>query len=169
MLTDTKQILGAATVVETGGDRLVLRREDGEECFARMALAYPYSPATGDLVLAIGEEEVFVIGVLVGRGKTLFESPGELELRAKKINIVGEESLELQSPDVTIKADRFETIAQKAHENFISVYRWVKETFQTRAGRVRTIVDGQHTLRADRINEHAKNEINLRAKGINLG
>ena len=70
MLTKKETGLGPATVLELVGDRLRLKRGD-VEAWARLALAYPYQPEPGDLVLTIGEEEIYVIGVLLGRGKTV--------------------------------------------------------------------------------------------------
>ena len=106
MLTKKETGLGPATVLELVGDRLRLKRGD-VEAWARLALAYPYQPEPGDLVLTIGEEEIYVIGVLLGRGKTVFETPGDLHLRSRgHIEIEGLKGVEIRSDQVLIKADK---------------------------------------------------------------
>jgi hypothetical protein len=154
-------MLGPATVVESAGDRVRLVRESGE-AWAQLALAFPYEPAAGDVVLAIGEDEVFIIGVLRGRGKSVFRTPGDLELEAGgRVSIRGSE--------VRIEADKVETVARSVFERFVNAYRWVKETLQTRAGRTRTVVEGHSTLRAERIVEIAEKDVKIDGEKIHLG
>lgn len=161
MVTDQSTMLGPATVVETVGDRVRLVREGGE-AWAELALAFPYDPVPGDVVLAIGEEEVYIIGVLRGRGRTVFRTPGDLELEAGgRISIRGTE--------LRIETDKVETIARTVFERCLHAYRWVKETLQTRAGRTRTVVDGHCTLRAERIVEIARKDVKIDGEKIHLG
>lgn len=161
--------LGVATVVESLDDRVLVRRGTGE-VWARLALGYPYRPAPGDQVLAIGDEEVFVIGVLVGRGATELKVPGDLLLRAGgTVDIRGEEGVVLSGREVTIEADRFETIARSAFEKFVDCYRWVKGTLSTRADRARTIVRGTSALQAGRILRQAREEVKIDGSRIDLG
>ena len=169
MLAESTIALGPATVVEVLDDRVRLARESGE-AWAHLALAYPYHPEAGDIVLAIGEETVYIIGVLLGRGKTVFRAPGDLELRAGgTVQVVGEKGIELESPHVAIKADKLETTARTVFEKFVNAYRWVKEALQTRAGRSRTVVEGHSTLRAERIVETATKEVKIDGERIHLG
>ena len=65
MLTDTATYLGPATVEEIVGNRILLRLPD-REGWAQLALSFPYEPRAGDVVLVIGEEDLFVIGVITG-------------------------------------------------------------------------------------------------------
>jgi len=169
MLTETATCLNAATVTEIAGDRVRLQLPD-RAAWARLALASPYSPIPGDVVLAIGEEELYVIGVLAGRGKTCFDVSGDLELRASgRVRISGGDAIELRSPRVVVKADCMEMFVRKAVEKFVDVYRWVRGLSQTRAGRVRTVVDDQYTLSAERIFERAEKDVKLDGERIRLG
>ncbi len=169
MLTKNETGLGPATVLELVGDRLKLKRGEAE-VWARLALAYPYQPESGDLVLTIGEEEVYVIGVLLGRGKTVFDTPGDLHLRSRgRIEIEGLKGVEIRSEQVLIKADKVETIARTAFEKLVSSYRWVKEIIQTEAGRERKIIDGHYTVKAERIVETADKDVKIDGEQIHLG
>ena len=125
MFTKESSVLSPATVKEISGDQLRLLRGE-EEIWARLALSYPYRPTTGDEVLTIGEEEVYVIGILVGRGETVLHTPGDLNLKSDgRVKIEGREGIDLRSPNVTIHADRIETIARNVFEKMVlSVGKW---------------------------------------------
>jgi hypothetical protein len=169
MSTATANYLGPATVSQVVADRIRIDLPHGE-AWARLALSTPYHPEPGDVVLAIGEEEIYIIGVLLGRGKTTFVAPGDLELRARgTIALVGDKGVQIRGPEVSVRADRFEMVARSAVEKLIESYRWVKDVIQTRAGRTRTIVDGASTLHAERIVETADKDVTLDGQKIRLG
>lgn len=168
MLTDTDTYLGAATVAEIEGDRIRITIPDGS-VWARAALAYPYRPTPGDVVLAIGKEDYFIIGVLTGRGETVLEVPGKLRLRAGQVEIVGEEGIQLRSPSITLKTGKLRTIARLALEKFGDSYRWVKGALRTRAGRARTEVKSTYRVTADRIVERAAGDVKIDGRQIKLG
>jgi len=64
--------LGPARVRQLAGNRVQLEFPD-ELPWALLALAFPYEPAPGDIVLAAGQGHTwYVIGVLQGAGKTTF-------------------------------------------------------------------------------------------------
>ncbi|MBI2900521.1 MAG: DUF3540 domain-containing protein [Planctomycetes bacterium] len=169
MFTDTTTSLGPATVAGIDGDRVRLERPCGD-AWARLALAYPYHPEPGDVVLAIGEEDVYVIGVLSGRGRTLFEAPGDLEIRARgKVGIVAGDEVSVRGPRVSLEADLLETVAGSSLQRLINEFRWVKESTQTHAGRVRTVVEGTSTLHAERVVETAEKDVKIDGRNILLG
>lgn len=165
----TTVYLGPATVQSIRDDRVVLKTPSGE-AEAELALAYPYRPARGDLVLAIGEDKLYVIGVLRGRGKSSFSVPGDLEIRAGgTLDLAAERAVTIRSPHVTLRADRLETVARAAFERFVDSYRWVKDLCQVAAGRSRVLVDGAATLNAERIVERARKDVMIDGSRINLG
>lgn len=168
MLTDTDTYLGAATVAEIDGDRVRIEVPDGS-AWARLALAYPYRPEAGDVVLAIGQGEYFIIGVLVGRGQTVLDVPGKLRLRAEDVEIVGTREIQLRSPSVTVKAGKLCTIARLAVEKLGDSYRWVRGVLRTRAGRARTEVASTYRVTADRIVERAVGDVKIDGRQIKLG
>ena len=166
----TQHYLGPATVL-SAVDGLVRLATPAGEMEAELALAFPYNPARGDQVLAIGEERnAWVIGVIRGRGLTEFRVPGDMRLQAGgRVTIAGDRGVELRSPRLDLRADRLEIAAQAIVERSLRCYRRVKHALQTTAGRLRTLVDGQATLQADRIVEHARKDVRIDGERINLG
>ena len=72
--------LGPAEVVEVQGDEVVVELRGGEPARAALALAAPYEPVAGDVLLVIGKDgEHYAIGVLRGSGKTALRVQGDLE------------------------------------------------------------------------------------------
>jgi hypothetical protein len=161
--------LGPATVVSVSEEELIVASPEGT-VRAELALAFPYAPVRGDIVLLFGETEHYVIGVLRAAGKTRFVVPGDMEIRAGgKLELVAGESADVRAPRVNVRADRFEVVAQAAFERFLRCYRWAKDLFSLSAGRTRTLVEGEATLHADRIVEKAQKNVHIDGEQINLG
>ncbi len=169
MITALGTRLGPGTVLEVEGNRVRLRR-DSETFWAQLALSAPCRLEPGDRVLAIGEDEVYVIGILQGHGRIRLTSPGDLELSAGgKVVISGERGLELAAPEFALRADRVEIAARSVFERCVNAYRWIKETIHVRAGRARTVVEGPCTVRAERIVETAAKDVKIDGAQIHLG
>lgn len=169
MFTETQTAVSPATVLEIRDGRLLLQLPQ-RQATAALALAYPYAPAVGDVVLAIGDEDVYVIGVIAGRGKTRFEAPADLELHARgALRLSSDDAVEVRAPQVQVKADKLEFVAREAFERFVNVYRWAKGVVQNSAQRIRTLVSGPLTVQAQDIVEQAENEVRIDGKHINLG
>ena len=82
--------LGPAEVTAVDLHDLTVRIGPEHEVDARLALAYPYQPVPGDLVLAIGhDDDYYVIGILRGSGKTELAFQGDVALRAVGGRLVG--------------------------------------------------------------------------------
>lgn len=163
--------LGPARVGRVAGARVGLDLPDGR-VWAQSALGYSYRVTPGDTVLAIGRNGAwFVIGVLEGRGKTTFTAPGDIEFRAPRgrIDLISAEGLRLRSPSVKICSDELEIVARSVRERFNSARRWVKDTFEVRAGRSRTLVEKTHRLMAGRIVERAEGDVKIDGRKIHLG
>src|SRR5262245_32429412 len=78
----TLEHLGPATVTAVLDQEVELELP-GNRCWARLAMAVAYQPQIGDTVLAIATpKDCYVIGVLEGRGPTVLNAPGDLELSA---------------------------------------------------------------------------------------
>jgi hypothetical protein len=170
MLVDTATFLGLAKVLRVEGVRLRLEAGD-REIDALLATPYPYRPAAGDTVVALGQAEpYFVIGVLHGEGTTSFTAPGNLELRATgTIDLRASKGVRITSPDVSVRAGTLRLIAKSVTEKFVDAARWVRDAFQLRAGRVRQVVDGKYSLQAERIHERAKDDVKIDGRKIDLG
>ena len=167
--TTTTTYLGPGRVQRVRGEHVDILLPEGP-VKAQLALAAPYDPRPGDVVLVIGEFDFYVIGVLKGTGRVTLDAPGDLVLRAGgKVSISGQRALELTAPQVTIRADRFETIAQAAYQRFMNSYTWVKGVAQTTTGRLRTLVEHTASLSADSIVERARKDVSIDGEKIRLG
>jgi Protein of unknown function (DUF3540) len=163
--------LGPARVLTAAGNRAKIELPD-EHAWAIVALAVPYQPAVDDEVLAVGRNgEWYVIGVIRGRGKTTLTVPGDLDICAPQgaIELTAAKGVTIKSSEVTVAAGRLQLLARSVFERFTDATRWVKEAFQLRAGRVRTRVDGDYDLGADRILERAEGAVKIDGSKIHLG
>lgn len=173
MLLDLEQHarLSPARIYRIDGTRVQLEFPD-EFIWATVALAYPYAPTVNDTVLAIGQGEAwYVIGVLQGSGKTSLTVPGDLAIRAPfgAIELNAARGVKIKSPAVQIIAGKLDVFAHAIVERFANATRWVKETFQIRAGRQRTRVEGTYDLKAERIVERAEGDVKIDGNQIKLG
>jgi len=174
---DTKTIdaattyLGPARVLGIGGGRAKIAVNNAE-VWAVVALNGLYQPAVGDLVLAIaGGRDWYVIGVIDGHGMTALTAPGDIAIRAPRgrIQLTAAKGVTLRSPEVTVQAGRLELNARSVFERFTDATRWVRDAFHLRAGRLRSQVEGDYDLRADRITEVAENAVKIDGSKIHLG
>ena len=161
--------VGPATVTGAGGGKVRLATPAGP-AEATMALAYPYSPRRGDVVLVFGESDLYVIGVLRARGESSLTFPGDVTIRAGgKLSIEGAEGVEVRSPAIRLRADKVEIAARARFDGVMDAYRWVSGVAQTPATRLRTVVSGTASLQAERIIETASKDVRIDGERINLG
>jgi len=171
LLLEQGTYLGPARVCQVAGSRIQLEFPD-ELPWATLALAYPYQPAAGDVVLAAGQgRNWYVIGVLKGTGKTTILVPGDFEVIAPRgnISLVAGKKLEVKSPEVQITAGKLGLFARSVLEHFTDATRWVKEAWQIRAGRLRTQVERDYRISAQRINARADEDVKIDGDKIHLG
>jgi hypothetical protein len=163
--------LGPARVLETRDNRVLLATEEAK-AWALVALAYPYQMAVNDIVLAIGQDNAwYVIGVLRGTGRTTMTVPADLEISAPRgcIELKAAQGIHLYSPGVKIVAGLLELVSHRVFERFGNATRWVKDAFQLRAGRVRTVVEADYRVKAGRILQHAQDAVKIDGRKIDLG
>jgi hypothetical protein len=163
--------LGPARVLSAYHNRVELAFPD-QTVAATLALAYPYQPAVGDSVLAIGQDDNwYVIGVLAGTGPTTFVAPGDLNLVAPKgkVCISSSEAVEITAPTVRTVAGRLETVAHMAIEKFTEASRWVTKLFHLWAGETQVVTEGTCRLKAKRVLAQAEGEVKLNGDKILLG
>ena len=162
-MIDTASILGPATVTDATGLSLVL--PDGTRGMAQLALAVPYTPEVGDRVLVIGQEpdELYVIGVLQGTGKTTLKVPGDLDVEAPNGTI------RFSAPTVEIKAEKLNIFTKRILQKAKNVYLWFTGLFEVKSKRMRTQVEETYRLKAERADIRGENEVNINGPSINLG
>ena len=106
---------------------------------AQMALAFPYAPAEGDVLLVIGKgDEHYVIGVLHGTGKTALSFQGGVEIRATggPLTLSSDQGVAIRGPEVEIEAGKLQVLAGGVVERFTSLYQRVRDALE-RARRAR--------------------------------
>lgn len=163
--------IGPARVLEAYGPRVRLEMSE-RDVWGIVAIPYPYRPEPGDLVLIIGRgDDMYVIGVIEGKGTTTFTCPGDLKFFAPKgkIDFASTEEITIRSPKVRINAKKLEFIAQTVIERFENARRFVKETLKIYAGRMGTIVESTYRVKGMRIIGRAKKEVKLDGRKIHLG
>jgi len=163
--------LGPARVLQAAAGRIKLELPD-EHAWALCALAFPYRPEIGDLVLAVGKSaQWYVIGVLKGSGMTTLVAPGDMTLATPRGRLVLEaaDGIEMRGPSIRVATNRWEVIANNVTERFVEAVRWVRGAFQIRAGRLRTRVEGAYDMQAESIREIADQDVRIDGKSIDLG
>lgn len=162
---------GPATVLEVGPSSLRLQLP-GHQARAVVALAYPYEAQPDDLVLALGaaDGEVYVVGVLQGKGRTRLSVEGDLHVTASgRLNLRGYAGVSIEGEQVSVSAERYQLSARSVVERVGNVYRWAKGAVMTFAGRTRTVVERDATLNAGRIVAKAKQDVVIDGTQIRLG
>ena len=171
MLVETISYLGPARVLEVDRAK-VLIDSPFFKSWATLALPWVYEPALDDSVLVLGQgNEYYVVGVLNGTGKTIITAPGDLELRAPNgaIDLLSSKEVRIQAPKLKLRTKKLEVIATLLRESFSRVHRSVQNTLTITAGRMRTVVDKDYEVRAERISECASNSVRIDGEKINLG
>jgi hypothetical protein len=163
--------LGTATVVD-GGETLRVRREDGLEVDACLALASHYQASEGDVLLVLGREQRhWVVGVVHGQGKTQMAFKGDVELRAVggTLELRGDDGIRMASPEVDLNAGKLRISAESVLQKCESLYQRVRGLLSVRASQQQTVVDGAIVTKAARADIVASETVSLNGKQINLG
>jgi hypothetical protein len=163
--------LGPATVARSGPE-LALTLPDGRLIAARMALAFPYQAVEGDEVLAIGKGTgCWVIGVIAGRGASALRFAGDVELSSEtgSVRIAAAREVNVEAPEVTLRADKLKSFARDAVERLGSLYQSVSEAIQVHARRSHTVVaESAHTQAGD-CAITVERQVRINGKAIHLG
>jgi hypothetical protein len=145
--------------------------EDGPQVSAELALGYAFQPSEGDRLLVLGQaERYYVVGVLQGAATSQLQVPGDLDVRAGgTLRLFGDDGLEVEADEVTLKAGTLRTYAESLHETVDEAYRWVKGLLTVRAGQARRIVDGEDHSRAQRTTILAEEVVKIDGDQVHLG
>jgi hypothetical protein len=164
--------LGPAVVVAAPPGRWTVRLADGREVPARVALAQPYEARPGDEVLVIGNAAGhYVIGVLVGAGRTSLELPGDVTLRAVggTLRLEGDVGVEIAAPEARVRASKLEVLAGSVVETFVSLRQRVAELWSVRAGEAHTLVEGASHTQAKSATILSEKTVTINGKAVHLG
>lgn len=169
---ETGLYLGPATVSRAVGKRVLLRRPDQDaEAWAELALAFPYLPAAGDVVLTAAQEDrAYVIGVLQGRGPSVLAFPGDVTLSTQgSIHLDAGKMVSMSAPSVELRADAVEVEAKTLVQRLESAFHWVKDLFESKTGRTRLVTEGTHFQVAERTFIRSEKESKIDGEKIYLG
>ncbi|WP_158746199.1 DUF3540 domain-containing protein [Acidisphaera sp. L21] len=163
---------GPATVHEVADRDLEIVTPAGARYWARSAVAATYNPVPGDLVLAVAaDDECYVVGVLEGRGPTVLQAPGDLELRAPhgSIRMLAAEACTILGTAVQVDADELHLSGHTLQQQFETVRSRIAGLLDTRVRSVCTTVTETYRLAAQRIVGRGNETVTLEAPSINLG
>lgn len=164
--------LGPATVTRADLAEVEANLTDGRSALVRVALAYPYEPAVGDNVLVIGDEGgYYMIGVLQGSGRTRLELQGDVDVRATGgvLRLAGEKGVEIEGPEVSVRAGALRTIADSIVEACSSLRRRVTDLLSVHAGERHSIVDGASYEQSKSAAIVTEEKVTINGKQIYLG
>jgi hypothetical protein len=166
-----EQYLGPACVLSAEGQEVMIELPTGETRAARLALAFLYQPVPGDVLLVIGKEEYYGIGVLHGTGKASLSFHGDVDLRAVggALRLSGDRGVSVEGPEVEIHAGRLKTIADAVVEKCNSLYQRVSSLLSVHAGKSHTIVDGLSFTQAESGAIVTREVMTINGKQVHLG
>jgi hypothetical protein len=137
--------LGPAEVDRAAGHEVFVRLPaGGPPVRVELALAFPYEPAPGDVILVIGKGEAyFAIGVLKGTGRSVLSLPGDVALHAEgELHLSGGKGVRVTAPEIELYADKMRAVAGTVVQTFTSMFQRVSELLSVHAGESHTLVEG---------------------------
>lgn len=166
------EYLGPAEVTEVTVPELQVRLESGATVRAVMALALPYAPALGDVLLVIGRaERHYVIGVLAGSGRTSLAFQGDVDVAAigGALNLSGDRGVSLRGPEVSLEADKLTMFGDALVQKFASVVQRVTSLLRVHAGETQTLVDEASVTQAKSAVIQTEKTVTINGREIHLG
>ncbi len=141
------EVLGPAVVVSPRPLRARIEggAADGREVAVELAVTFPFQPAAGDRLLVVGKGAAFyAIGVLAAAAQPTLSFRGDVDLRAVggALHLRGDAGLELEAPQITLRAELLRLFADSLTERADTAFRWVKGLLTVQAGESRRTVQG---------------------------
>lgn len=169
--------LGPARVLEIreGVDprrEVDVRLGDGRVARARLAMPLPYEPSAGDTVLVIGDATGhYVIGVLDGRGRTVLEMHGDVDIRALggTLSLQSDRAVRIDAPDVEVVARKLRSVADAVVQTATTFRQRIAELYATHAGQVHTVADGSVVSQAKTTTLLSEEKVTINGKAVHLG
>lgn len=171
-LADAGDYLGPGRVTQVAPGELTVELRDGRSTPATMALAYPYAPQVGDVLLVIGKgEEHYVIGVIHGTGQATLAFQGAVDLRAEggPLTLSSDQGVTLRGPSVEVETPRLQVFAESIVERCTSLFTRVFGALDLRAGDVRTVVEGDSFTTAKNASIVTEEAMTINGDEIHLG
>ncbi|HVY44969.1 MAG TPA: DUF3540 domain-containing protein [Minicystis sp.] len=163
--------LGPGRAVEVDGRRVLVERE-GARRWATMALAYPYEPVVGDVLLLLGDaRDAWVVGVVEGRGRVDLRFEGDVTLHAAggALTLAADRGVRVRGPELDVAVERVQTVATTVVEKCATLYQRVREMLSVHAKESHTIVEETALSRAKKVAVVAEETASVNGKQILLG
>lgn len=164
--------LGPAHVVSASGRELSLEMPSGEIVSATLAVAFPYEPAVGDVLLVIARgASYYGIGVLHGTGRTRLVFPGDVDVRADggTLRLSGEKGVTIDAPELDVRVGALRMLADAVTQRFATVYQRVTSLLSVHAHESHTAVDESSILKAKNAAILTEEAMSINGKQIHLG
>lgn len=164
--------LGPARVTKAAPHAIEVELRGGVRVEAQAALAFPYAPAQGDVLLVIGKDgEHWIIGVVHGAGTTRLAFQGAVDLRAEggPLTLSSDQRVAIRSPEIEVEASKLRTFAESVVERCTSLVQRVRNTLDVRAGEARTVVNGSSHLTAKEASIVTEQTMSINGSEIHLG
>ncbi|MFO0586871.1 MAG: DUF3540 domain-containing protein [Polyangiaceae bacterium] len=154
---------GAVAEVRDVEGRLLVRYENGRAEIAAPAGDLVFSAPTGRVVLQAGTD------VVIDASRDLTQSAGrKSSLEAPQISAAGERIL-TTAKVLTQSVERLEVSATRLFEKTRETYREARGLVQTRAGRVRAVIEDAFSVTSNRTTLTSKEETSIDGKKVLLG
>ncbi len=164
--------LGPAHVVSASGRDLSLELPSGQVVTATLAVAFPYEPATGDVLLVIARgESYYGIGVLHGTGRTTLAFPGDVDLRSDggTVRISGDKGVSIEGPELDVRVGAVRLVADALTQRVASVYQRVTSLLSVHAKERHVVVDESTFTKAKTAAILTEETMSINGKQIHLG
>ncbi|MFT3772015.1 MAG: DUF3540 domain-containing protein [Minicystis sp.] len=165
--------LGPAEVIEARGGELTVELPEGDVVSVEPAFAFPYEPATGDELLVIGKGDGahYAIGVLRGTGRAVLAIQGNVDVRAVggKLHLAGDQGVEIEGPEVDVRAGKIRTIAESVVETVSTFYQRVTAHLRVQAKESHTLVEGSAITQAKSASITTEEVVTINGKQVHLG
>lgn len=164
--------LGPGHVIAVEPHQIEVEIRSGERVHAQMALAFPYAPEPGDVLLVIGKgEEHYVIGVIRGTGRTALAFQGAVDLRAQggPLTLSSDQGVAIRGPEVEVEAGKLRMMAGSVVQKFTSLYQRVRDSLNVHAGQAHTVVEDRSFLTAKNASIVTEETMNINGNEIHLG
>lgn len=164
--------LGPADVTRVSAGSVEATLPGGGAITARMALAVPYQPVAGDVLLVIGKgQDHYVIGVLRGQGQTRLALQGDVDLHATDgtLRLSADKGVRISGPEVGIETRRLGVVAGSLVEHLSSVVRRVTGLLSVQAGDAHTIAGGSIVQQSKNASILTEETVTVNGRQVHLG
>ncbi len=160
-----------ARVVAMRGERPDVELPSGARVSVRLAMAIGHSPAIGDELLVIGDEEGwYAIGVLSSSGEVRIDVPVDVNVHAAgDLELRGDEGVHVHGRAVRLTGEAISIVAGSIKQTAGRFYQRVRGLMTVHADEAEEIVTGEHATRADRATLLSRSVVTINGKEIHLG